>query len=162
MIAEVIRRVRRNHALEHATVAVLLERGMRPPLGGYSTSGGFFIFGRASSEEVARAAHDALARMKEGQRELAISPYCGTNLAASAMLAGLVCALIMGPRRNRFRRIPAAAFGIIGATLVGRPLGAVLQRRYTTLADVDGVEITGVRRLWAGSYTLHRLSTTVR
>lgn len=161
MIGEALTRVRQNHALEHATVAVLLERGLRPPLGGYSTSGGFFIFGRASTEQVARAANEALARVKEGQRELAVSPYCGTNLVAGAMLAGLVSALIMGRRENRWQRVPAAALASIGATLVSRPLGNALQRRYTTLAEVDGVEITGIRRLWSGAYKLHRVGTRV-
>ena len=94
-----IRRVRQNHGLEHATVTVLLERGVRPPLGGYSTAGGFFIFGRASSETVSDAVYEALARMKEGQKELAVSPYCGTNLATGALLAGLLTTAILGRRK---------------------------------------------------------------
>ena len=52
---------------------------------------------------------------------------------------------------------------IIGATLVSRPLGNALQRRYTTLADVKDMEITGVRRLWAGgpdgTFAVHRVGT---
>ena len=73
MIASTIRHVRQNHALEHATVAMLLEGGIRPPLGGYSTPGGFFIFGRAPTDVVTQAATEALLRLTEGQRSLAVS-----------------------------------------------------------------------------------------
>ena len=162
MIGDRVRRVRQNHGIEHATVAILLERGVRPPLGGYSTPGGFFIFSRASTEELADVAGQALHRLQAGTRELAVSPYCGTNLAVGALLAGMVSAVIMGRGEKRFQRIPAAALGIIVATLVSRPLGNALQRRYTTLAEVEDVEITGIRRLWGGAYTLHRISTRRR
>ncbi len=158
MTSNPIRHVRQNHALEHATVAVLLEKGIRPPLGGYSTAGGFFIFGRASSETVSDAVYEAFTRMKEGQKELAVSPYCGTNLATGALLAGLLTTAILGRRKGRLRRFPFAVAAIVGATLASRPLGNSLQRRYTTLAEVSDLEITGIRRLWKGSYTIHRIS----
>ena len=163
MIGRAIRHVRQNHALEHATVAMMLERGIRAPLGGYSTPGGYFIFGRVSSDGVTQAATEALRRLVEGQKTLAISPHCGTNLATGAVLAGLLSALIMGRRNRHPRRLPVAAAAIIGATLISRPLGNALQRHYTTLADVDGMGITGVRRLWAGgpeeTFSVHRVGT---
>ena len=89
MFKETITQIRRNHALEHGTVAVLMERGVATPLGGYSTRRGFFILGRASAELVGEAAGEALARIVDGQRQLAISRHCGTNLVTSAVLAGL-------------------------------------------------------------------------
>ena len=159
MIGDLIRRVRRNHALEHATVAMLLESGVRPPLGGYSTSGGFFIFGRAPTEVITRAAHEALDRLSRGQSELAVSRYCGTTLVTGAILSGLVSAVILGRGNKRFQRIPSAATAIICATLVSRPLGNTLQRRYTTLADMSGLEIAEVKRVWAGPYVVHRVRT---
>ncbi len=134
---------------------------MRPPLGGYSTPGGFFIIGRATTDDVASAAGDALVQMKAGHRELAVSPFCGTNLAASALLATLISAVIMRRSRSRVRRVSAAVLAGIGATLGGRPLGQVLQRHFTTLADVDDLHITGIRRLLAGRFALHRVSTSV-
>ncbi len=160
MAAYPIRRIRQNHALEHATVAILLEMGVPTPLGGYSTSGGFFIFGRASTETVREAANEALARLKSGRSELAVSPYCGTNLATGALLAGLLTTLILGRGKKRLTRLPLAVGAIIGASLVSRPLGNALQRRYTTLADVEGVAISRIRRLWAGSLPVHRVSTS--
>ena len=41
-----IERIRRNYALEHAAVALLLERGAKPPIGGYSTPAGFVLWAK--------------------------------------------------------------------------------------------------------------------
>ena len=134
-------------------------------MGGYSTGEGFFIFGRAATDLVVEAVDDALRGLKGGQRELAVSPHCGTNLVTGALLAGLASALILGRGKDRFSRVPTAAAAIIGTSLLSRPLGSELQRRYTTLADVEDLEISDVKRLFAspgGSYTLHRIRTIVR
>ena len=152
--------IRQNHALEHATVAMLLQKGMRPPLGGYSTAGGFFIFGKVRSELVDQAAEEALDRLKQGQADLAISPYCGTNLVTGALLSGLLTAAIMGRGEKRLRRVPTAAAAVICATVLSRPLGNAIQHRYTTLADVGGMQIVRIRRL-RGIPFVHRISTTV-
>ena len=162
LIGDVIRQIRQNHALEHATVAALLERGVQPPLAGYSVAGGFFIFARASQETVDEAAFEALVRLNEGQRDLAISPHCGTNVVSGALLAGLLSALILGHTRSPLKRLPLAAGAIIGATFASRPLGNALQRRYTTLADVSNLRIAGITRLWAlpsGRRAVYRVRT---
>ena len=159
MIGDLARRTRRNHGLEHATVLGLLDRGVSPPLAGYSTPGGFFVFGKVSTPIVREAAENALVRLAAGERELAVSRYCGTTLMTGAMLSGLVAALVLGRGPGRFRRIPSAATAILLTTMVSGPLGDMLQRRYTTSADVSGMAITGARRIWAGPYTLHRVST---
>ena len=159
MIGDTIKQVRKNHALEHATVAVLQESGVRLPLAGYSTSGGFFIFGKASTEVIDQAAHDALSRLDSGERELAISPYCGTNLVAGALLAMVLSGVLMGRKQGRLRRMRGGALAIVGASLLSKPMGKSLQRLYTTLADVRDVAITEVGRVWAGPYTLHSVKT---
>jgi hypothetical protein len=160
IMADIISEIRQSHALEHATIAVLLERGIRPPLAGYSTPGGFFIFGRVSTEMVTRAAHEALHRLTLGQRELAVSPYCGTNLAVGAMLVAVLSKLLLRPGQKRLQRLTLGAALVVGATLLSRPLGQALQRRYTTLADVDGFDISSISRLKGGVYTLHRVNTS--
>ena len=162
MIGQLTKRIRRNHGLEHATVAGLIERGVSPPLAGYSTPGGFFVFGDASTTTVREAAENALLRLAGGDRRLAVSRYCGTTLITGALLSGLAAAVILGRGPGRYRRIPAAAAAIVVATMVSKPLGDMLQRRYTTSADVSGLTITGVRRIWAGPYTLHRVSTSAQ
>ena len=52
-----------------------------------------------------------------------------------------------------------AAIAIIGAAFASRPLGEALQRRFTTLAEVPEMEITGISHLKSGSFTVHRIST---
>ena len=161
MASRLLNNVRRNHALEHGTVTMLLEAGAQTPLGGYSTPGGFFVFGRASLEEVRAAAQEALASLQSGREELAISPHCGTNLATAALLGGLLARAILARGRWIFR-LPMAMAAIVGAGLLSRPIGNALQRRFTTLAELDGVEITRVRRLWCGGLSLYRISTSTR
>ena len=162
MIAEALSRVRRNHALEHATVAVLLEQGFGPPLGGYSTPGGFLVFGRVPTDAVVQAARDALQQLRDGQHERAVSPYCGTNILTGALLAGLASLLILGRKGSRLQRLPTAVAAIVGTTIVSRPIGNTIQRRYTTLSDMTGVEIRKIIPLWArpgGRFTVHSVRT---
>ncbi len=161
MKLRLLRRIRQNHALEHATISVLLKAGTPTPLGGYATRGGFFVWGRTSTEALTEAADQALARLQDGQRELAVSPYCGTNLLVGAVVAGLLSGLIFGRRRGAQGGFLSLVAAITGATLLGRPLGNAIQRRYTTLADVDGLEISEVKRLKGGNFTIHQVHTRV-
>ena len=160
MASNILDSVRRNHALEHATVALLLEAGSPTPLGGYSTPGGFLIFGRASLEEVQAAAGQALSALKSGREELAVSPHCGTNIATAALLGGLLARAILARGRRRILRVPIAVAAMVGVGFLSRPIGNALQRHFTTLAELDDVEITGVRRLWAGGLSVYRISTS--
>lgn len=152
-----INRVRQNHALEHATIAVLMESGTRPPLAGYSVANGFLIYGDISGEILSNAAGDALNRLKSGERELAVSVYCGTNLVVSATLAGLFAGAILKNSEHRWKLLPLVMAGGILAAIVGRPLGKEAQRRYTILTDTQDFEITGVQQL--GPTRLHWVST---
>ncbi len=159
MASRILDSIRRNHALEHATVTMLLEARSPTPLGGYSTPGGFFIFGRASLEEVYTAAQKALASLQAGRADLAISPHCGTNIATAALLGGLLARAILA-RGRRIARIPVAIAAMVGVGLLSRPIGNTLQRHFTTLAELDGVEITRIRRVWAGGLSIYRVSTS--
>ena len=51
-------RVRCNHALEHATLHVLQEKGITTRLGGISDAGGFWIYGDVDTEELLLAARE--------------------------------------------------------------------------------------------------------
>ena len=155
-----IKRTRQNHGLEHGTITVLLENGVSPPLAGNATPGGFFVYGSISTEDVASAADEALRRLQAGNRELAVSPHCGTNLVIGALLAGVVSGIIFGRSESRLWRLPLVAGAILGTMLLGRPLGMMVQRRFTTLAILAGVEITGIRRFKLGKYTVHWVRTT--
>ena len=142
--------VRRNHALEHATVAVLLARhgpGLR--LAGRAAPGGFYIMGNVTGDQVSSAADEALARLQRGERHLAVSPLCGTNIAVAGGVAGLasLAALGSGERSKRWADVMAAA---IVAVLVAQPIGRYVQRFVTTSADLEGVRIHGTHERGRG------------
>ena len=160
VVFPVINRIRQNHGLEHATIAVLLERGARTPLAGNASPGGFFVYGRLSTEEVGLAAAEGLRRLQAGRSELAVSPYCGTNLLVGALVGGLISGIIMRRSKSLPRRVSAIAAAVVGASLLGRPLGNMLQRHVTTLAESEGVRITRIGCFKLGEYTIHRVSTT--
>jgi hypothetical protein len=80
--------VRRNHALEHATIAILLGKvGPNTRLVGRASTDGFYIYGNVPTDKIGESAAEALARLKQGESQLAISPLCGTNLAVAGILA---------------------------------------------------------------------------
>ena len=150
---------RRNHALEHATVAVLLERfGFTRSLAGRSNTKGFHIVGNVSQDEVKSAADEALKRMRNGEAGLAVSPFCGTNIAITGILAGLLTLGLVG-KKNRVESLPNVLLGGMVAVLVGQPLGRVAQKYVTTKGDLGNLEIDEVspsgmgpiKGLWVGT-----------
>ncbi len=160
-IRETLRRVRRNHALEHATVTLMLEEGVRGPLGGYSTPWGFFIVGNLSTEQLTRIVSNALESLNAGRSEMAISPHCGTNMAVAALFSGVLTRLALGKiRRGRWGRIPLVLGAIVVGAVLSRPVGNAIQRRYTTLSDMNGLEVVSIRKAWPGGEPrLHRITT---
>lgn len=142
-----IENVRRNHAIEHATVTLMLERGARTPMGGYSISPGFVIWSRASVEEVSLAARDALDLLKAGNSDLAISPYCGTNIVTYAVVGALAARIFAGREKTFWAALRGGVAAVVAATLLGRPLGRLLQRHFTTLPYVEGVQFAEVRQI---------------
>ncbi len=159
MSLSVISKVRRNHGLEHATISGLLEMGIPPPLAGISFPAGFLVFGKASTEQIEWASQGALSQLQAGRADLAVSRYCGTNLVVGALAAALVSAFIVRRSKHRFRRVPAAAAGILGANLLARPLGALVQRYVTTSGKAEGASVVSVRKLKVGPLAFHFVRT---
>ena len=161
MIQDTVRRVRRNHALEHATVALMLEEGVPGPLGGYSTPWGFFIVGNLSTEQLTRIVDKALESLSAGQSEMAISPHCGTNMAVAALFSGALTRLALGKRKQRlWKRVPIVIGAVVVGALLSRPVGNAIQRRFTTLSDMDGLEVVDIQKVWPGDEPrLHRVIT---
>jgi hypothetical protein len=152
MLRSWIDAVRRNHGLEHGTVAVLFERYGPRRVAGRASGDGFFIFGPIDTELLDACAHEALQRMQHGQRGLAVSPFCGTNIAVTGLLtAG---AALSAHRRSeeagRGDGFMNAATAAMLAVVAAQPLGRWLQRFVTTRGDVDQIEIVGTRRLLPG------------
>lgn len=157
MVGAIIDAIRRNHALEHGTVSILLGRlgpGLR--LVGRAVPDGFYIYGRVPTEELATCAREALARFQRGEATLALTPLCGTNIAVAGVLSALGTALVLG-RRPDATRLPNAFSAAMLGILLAQPVGRLIQQYATTRADLDGMEIVGVRR-GAGGW-IHKVQT---
>lgn len=134
------RRIRQNHALEHATVTILSGKIAGLRISARSSSRGFIIFGPVDLEKVREATAEALARLQAGEADLAIHPNCGTNIAVGLWMTLASWALALTLLRSRTRWFSAAA-GTLGGALLARPFGKVVQRHVTTLPDLRGVRV---------------------
>jgi hypothetical protein len=162
-----VSRVRRNHALEHATIQVLSEQ--HPDLGlvGRSSLWGFYIYGDVPAEAVLAAAQEGLRRLQAGQRHMAIHPNCGSNLVVAGVLAGLGAFLALGgvsPRRERgcmerILRLPLACSAATMGIILARPLGPLLQAYVTTQPDVGNLRIVDVTRERKAGILVHHVRT---
>jgi hypothetical protein len=157
-------RVRRNHGLEHATLHVLAERCPRTSVAGHSDFNGFWIIGDVSIEDIHDAVRMALQRLRNGERELAVHPNCGTNFATSGVAAGLAASLVMfgaGRRlRDKLERVPLAITLATIALIAAQPLGMRIQRQVTTSGDPQGLEILEIKLTKRGHINAYRIVTT--
>lgn len=156
-------RVRSNHALEHATLHVLQEKGIAARLGGISDAGGYWIYGDVDTEALLLAAREARERLVAGESRLAVHPNCGTNIAIGALAAGGLAWMGMlgtkGKPVRRLLRVPAAVLmGLVGYKMA-KPLGPMVQEQITTNADVSKLEIVEVVRQDLMGNPVHRVST---
>lgn len=158
-----VSRIRRNHGLEHATLHILTERFPRTSLAGHSDTGGFWILGDISQDDLQKAIHTALSRLKNGEADLAVHPNCGTNFVTSGTFAGIAASMAMfgaGKRmRDKLERVPLAASLATLALIAAQPLGLFLQENVTTSGipgDLEVVEIKPVPRRQINAY---RVST---
>jgi hypothetical protein len=139
--------LRRNHALEHATIVVMMEREPGRKLNGFSTDEGFFVQGARSFEEVETAAREALRRLRGGEKGLAIHRNCGTTIVAANLLAAvfflgsLGLGLYLG-----WPLYPLILGSILLAFVLRVPLSLLLQRFVTTDADLSNAEVGWVER----------------
>lgn len=157
---DIINATRRNHALEHATVTVLLERfGFSRSLAGRSNQKGFSIFGNVSTEELRSALDEGLARLRSGESSLAVSPFCGTNIAVTGILAGLTTLALVG-RNNRAQQLPNVMVGGMIAVLLGQPIGRLAQKYLTTSPDMSSMQVRSVTAKGWGPFKAHWVETT--
>lgn len=152
--------LRRNHALEHATIALLKRRvGPETHISGRSTPWGFHVYGEAPTPWVEEAAREALARLQRGEVHLAVSDQCGTNLAIGGILVGFSTLLAAG-KGPRLERLPQALLAALGAMLLAQPLGRWAQRNLTTQAQVGAMTIIKVEPRRRGPLTAHLVKTS--
>jgi hypothetical protein len=138
--------IRRNHALEHATLHVLKETCPDLRLAGRSDWSGFWVYGQVSTDTLTSAATAALQKLQNGEADLAIHPQCGTNLMAGIALVALASeAALRSPWRPLWRRVVLWMMGIGAALALAKPLGSRLQRSVTTWPNVDQLRVVSVR-----------------
>jgi len=155
-----VARVRRNHALEHATIHVLTEKHRPMNVVGRSAFNGFYLYGDLSTELVIEVVHEAYDRLKAGEHQLAIHPNCGTNLVTAGSLAGLATFAVLGNSRKRgLNLLPNALLAATAALILAQPIGPRLQAHVTTMADLGDMTIKGVRRMDRRNLTVHFVET---
>lgn len=140
------KRLRRNHALEHATVNVIEESlGRKTRITGMAHENGFSLRGIVDPISTLNAARTALARLQAGERDLAVHPRCGSTLVAVNTLASLLFLLLLGitGRLSILNVVLALLLAHVSGPFISRPV----QRYVTTSQDVKGMEITGVEVL---------------
>ncbi len=150
--------VRRNHAIEHATLNLLAEKGYQ--LSGISDAGGFFTLGKVPTELLFNTAQQAVERLSAGESRLAVHAHCGTNYAASGVVAGLAAWFGMAganSARKRWSRLPFVIALSTLAFIFSQPLGPWLQRKVTTIAQMDVVKITGIVQREIRKIPIHRV-----
>ena len=158
----IISRIRRNHGLEHATISLLSQRFPYRRLAGYSFPGGFFLLGDVPTEHVREAVVQALVRMNNGERYLAVHPNCGTNYAVSGFLAGTLAWLGMAgakKKRDQVERLPLVIFLATLGFILGASLGPKVQERITTSGDPQGLTVVDIFPIRFGQFSLHRVIT---
>src|SRR3990172_10541731 len=144
MLGKLIGSVRRNHALEHATIAVLAGRlGNDVRIVGRATRDGFYLYGDMEADRVRESTIEALHRLQRGEAHLAISPMCGTNLAVAGLLAGVSSLLALG-NRSRLERLPNVLLASMSAVLVAPPLGRLGPKHVTTSPDLSDTELLDI------------------
>lgn len=149
---------RRNHALEHATLH-MLARSNKGRMAGHSNPTGFFLLGNFSTTDVWVNTTEALERLREGESGLAIHAGCGTNFATTALLAGTFSWSVLRLAKSTLTRLlllPIAVTAAVVGVLIARPLGPLLQQRYTTEANLGSMQIIDIIPIRKG---VHRVIT---
>jgi hypothetical protein len=160
MSNDMLSRVRRNHALEHATIHVLTERNKGFSAQGNSTPKGFNlnIYGQLEDDEVSAAVEDAFRRLKEGEKRLAVHPNCGTVLLTMASLATFSALAAFGIEQKRLKRstlnlatiigaLPTTIMAVLISLIVAKPIGIFLQERYTVEGDLGNLQVVSIQKV---------------
>lgn len=146
----IIRRVRRNHGLEHATIHVLSQKVKNLSMAGRSTNTGFYLYGNVSTKEIEVAVYEALNRMRNGEQRLAIHPNCGTGLVTAGLMTSLATLIGTTGMRDGFlqklSRLPTIILLSTLSLMLSQPLGLALQLHFTTLGDPGNLEVVNISR----------------
>jgi hypothetical protein len=156
MLADILRRTRQHHAIEHATIHMLSARFPHQRFTGHSDPLGFTLYGDVQEEQVRRAVGDALLRLQAGEHQLAIHPNCGTNLATTSLLVSFAALIASLGKRSLLEKFMKMVILTLPALIMARPLGFRLQT-YTTLPAVGDRWVTEIRPVTLGRVQAYRV-----
>ncbi|MBF6600361.1 MAG: hypothetical protein IVW36_07625 [Dehalococcoidia bacterium] len=159
MLSALVGSVRRNHALEHATISVLLAKiGHDIRVVGRATRDGYYLYADIPQELLDASTHEALARLKSGEGYLAVSSLCGTNIAVAGALAGVMSVATMG-RSRKMENLPNVILAAMVSIIAAQPLGRAVQKYLTTSADLDDTTIVGIKHGGRGGSRFYKVQT---
>jgi hypothetical protein len=167
MLKTYLRRLQRNHALEHATINLVNQRYPGVQIIGLSDPAGFNLYTSLAVDKVAPLVGEALDRLKSGQIQLALHDNCGTNVVVTAMLTTLATLLGMGrrtkrPLRRLIERLPYAIL-LNALALFAAPSAAYwVQSKVTTDPHLENVEIGTLHTNHKGGMQRVRVHTIQR
>ncbi|MGI6328486.1 MAG: DUF6391 domain-containing protein [Dethiobacteria bacterium] len=138
------KRLRANHALEHATINVIEERLGCLNLAGMGQDDGFIVQGPVDAYLLESAARVGLERLRRGESNLALHRRCGTSMLAANLISSVFIIFLLWT--FGYFGIFYILLALITAQLLGPHLGWVMQKYITTSTDVEGMEIVGVER----------------
>ena len=152
--------VRRNHAIEHATVSILTEQKIKSAVIGFAIPSGFIIYSKSNKDEILSAANHGLKLMKSGVSEISISQFCGTNLVVAALLTGVSTLLLGKILGKKSKNILNITSGFLLSTLLSKPIGRIVQKYVTTDSNVKNIQIKNIVSLKIGTFHINFISTT--
>ena len=149
MLKTMLRQLRRNHALEHATINLASQRFPGTQFVGFSDPQGFSLYTALSADKVAPLVHEAIATLKAGHGQFAVHENCGTNIVVTAMLTTMATLMAMGrrtkrPLRRLVERLPYAVLLNAFALFAAPSAGHWIQSNVTTDPHLENVEIGAV------------------
>jgi hypothetical protein len=161
---EFFTKIRRNHALEHATIHILSARNPKSTIVGRSDHHGFFLYTSLSKTVIEEGAQIALDRLRAGEHRLAVHPNCGTNLLTAGVLSGLAAYFSiqnLGDQKqhDKLKRLPFTIMSTILGLIIAQPLGIRVQQHLTTKAEPGPLEIVSVNRMRSVKGGLYRILT---
>ena len=158
-----IHSTRKNHALEHATMKILAQRYQGIKMMGHSNPGGFLLFADLPTELVTDAVLEARKRLQAGESQLAIHPGCGTNIAASSLLAGSASSIfLMALSRGKtpkWWQILISTIIAVPVYILSKPLGPRLQEMITTDAEISDLDVKLVTSQKTRNGFFHQINT---
>ncbi len=155
--------VRRNHGLEHATLNLLAREFPSRAFAGHSDHKGFWIIGDISTDKLLETVQEALRRMNEGEKKLALHANCGTNYVTAGVIAGTfawLSTLVGGNTfKKKFERWPLLVTIITASLVAAQPLGPKVQAKISTSGEPGNLKVRQIVRYERRGPVLHHILT---